>query len=45
MYFSRYAEDLSNGDEVLIQTNNELTSQKVISVSTISMPSTPSFHC
>ena len=36
-YFFRYAEQLSNGDEVLIQKNFELSPEKVINVSDIIM--------
>ena len=36
-YFFRYAEQLSSGDEVLIQKNFELSPEKVINVSDIIM--------
>ena len=36
-YFPRYAEQLSNGDEVLIQKNFELSPERVVNVSDISM--------
>ena len=37
LYFLRYAEQLSNGGEVLIQKNFELSPEKVVNVSDISM--------
>ena len=37
LYFLRYAEQLSNDDEVLIQKNFELSPEKVVNVSDISM--------
>ena len=36
-YFLRYAAQLSNGDEVLIQKKFELSPEKVVNVSDISM--------
>ena len=36
-YFLRYAEQLSIGDEVLIQNNFELSPEKVVNVPDISM--------
>ena len=34
----RYAEQVSNGDEVLVQGNYKLNPQKVVNVSDISLP-------